>query len=50
MDFNTILFLSKVFNHSDVETTLRYIGYYESADGSMHDGNSDSVEWRKANG
>ncbi len=29
MDYNSIQYLNKILGHSDVETTLRYIGYYE---------------------
>lgn len=42
MDYNSIQSLSKIFGHSDVETTLRYIGYYDCTGG---DGNeSDKYE------
>lgn len=33
MDYNSIQYLNKILGHSDVETTLRYIGYYECANG-----------------
>lgn len=41
MDYNSIQYLNKILGHSDVETTLRYIGYYECADdnGSNNDSN-----------
>ena len=42
MDYNSIQYLNKIFGHSDVETTLRYIGYYECAgDNGNDDGNKD---------
>lgn len=41
MDYNSIQYLNKVFGHSNVETTLRYIGYYECTEnvGNGNDSN-----------
>lgn len=40
MDYNFIQYLNKILGHSDIETTLRYIGYYECVDnGSNNDSN-----------
>ena len=48
MNFEAIMYLNKVFNHSDIETTMRYIGYYESTDGNTGDGNNKLTEIEEA--
>ena len=40
MDYNFIQYLNKILGHSDIETTLRYIGYYECSD--EDESNSDN--------
>lgn len=44
MDYNVVEYLRKIFNHSDLETTLRYIGCYDCAGNSKNDNGSERYE------
>jgi len=47
MDYNSIQYLNKILGHSDVETTLRYIGdceYTEELESLRKSFNHDNIE------
>ena len=44
MDYNVVEYVRKIFNHSDLETTLRYIGYYDCVGNSKYDSVNERYE------